>query len=896
MTLKLTETIVALIDASKRTSAPTLTESKGRYSYANEAALGVGGMAVVFRARDNLLQRDIALKMPHDKVNASESFLREAVIGARLDHPAIVPVYDIASNENGLFVTMKVVDGPKFDQVIADAKTFEDRLVHLSKVIAVAEGIASAHAQGIAHCDIKPSNVVLGHFGETFIIDWGLAVELNVLPPTQRPMAAGTPAFMAPEQAREERCDQRTDVYLLGALLYFVISGRVPREAANVEQAIELARTVSPPRLSEVEPKVPPQLQMIVERAMAFQPQQRHESALEFANQLLAFRDGRLIGTVNLDPHAESADFHNSGDHFSAYDAAMRGLEFAPKDLVLQHRAVLSLANSGALQAARKLYDTIGLKRWLHPTTPLATTLDIDVVALNARLTKDFAFAQGKPFSLQHLREAADRYAALFERVPQDTYPAINASTLYRLAGDWERAEKLAREVLRRTDAPQGDEYWRLASRIEAFLVLGDVENAKALCPATMAAVGARWADLATTRKQLGLLVDGLQLNDRWNGMLMPPMAVHYCGHIVSSSQTTRLRVENLSHVKRSIGELIAQRRIGFAFGSLAAGSDLIFAEALLENGSALEVVLPFAVNEFIEASVRPAGKEWVTRFEKCMAKARAVHFATTDAWLGDDGLFAWAARLAMGLTVLRANALQTNCEQLAVWDGQATNTAAGTSADIAVWKSSGRRTAVVPVEASSSKATVQSRGDSKRHIRSMLFADVKGFSKLLDQQIPSFVEHIMGAMGDVLERHSAGLVKANTWGDGLFVVYDNVAAAARCALALQKCISTLEMTALGLPLDMSLRLGAHIGPVYELRDPILHSTNFFGSHVSRAARIEPVTPPGSVYVTESFAAAIALEHPDDFVCDYVGVVSAAKHYGDMRMFLLRPRLREVAE
>jgi class 3 adenylate cyclase len=109
-----------------------------------------------------------------------------------------------------------------------------------------------------------------------------------------------------------------------------------------------------------------------------------------------------------------------------------------------------------------------------------------------------------------------------------------------------------------------------------------------------------------------------------------------------------------------------------------------------------------------------------------------------------------------------------------------------------------------------------------------------------------------------------------NTWGDGLFVVFKRAHEAADCALALQEALTELDFGALGLPSTLALRLGGHVGPVYAPKDPIIKTVNFFGAHVSQTARIEPITPPHSVYVTETFAASVELEHSDRFACEYV--------------------------
>jgi class 3 adenylate cyclase len=171
-----------------------------------------------------------------------------------------------------------------------------------------------------------------------------------------------------------------------------------------------------------------------------------------------------------------------------------------------------------------------------------------------------------------------------------------------------------------------------------------------------------------------------------------------------------------------------------------------------------------------------------------------------------------------------------------------------------------------------------------------MLFADIKGFSKLTDEQLPRFATRVLGAFADVLDEFGDRVLHRNTWGDALYVVLHDPSDAATCALALQDALGAIDMEAEGLPGHLALRLGAHVGPVFPTVDPVLRLRAFMGSHVSRTARIEPVTPPGEVYVTEPFAAALELERHPDLSCDYVGHMPAAKDYGSLRMYRLRRR------
>ncbi|MDP9326671.1 MAG: adenylate/guanylate cyclase domain-containing protein, partial [Actinomycetota bacterium] len=323
----------------------------------------------------------------------------------------------------------------------------------------------------------------------------------------------------------------------------------------------------------------------------------------------------------------------------------------------------------------------------------------------------------------------------------------------------------------------------------------------------------------------------------------------------------------------------------------LASGADIMCAEALLDAGAEIHVVLPFATDEFVRSSVADGGPEWVGRFQRCMDAATSINYATDDAYLGDDVLYRYGAELAMGLALLRARFLDAPVRQLAVWDGSPAGGEAGTAIDITTWTGHGHPvTVIAPTEPPLPAASVpiSHRDDTGRVVRAILFADVKGFSKLTDEQLPSFAEHVLGAMAEVLDRHADAVSYRNTWGDAVYAVLTDVVSAAACALEMQEAMGAIDLDACGLPGRLALRLGAHVGPVFSIVDPVLGKPSYMGSHVSRTARIEPVTPPGAVFATEAFAAALELEH-SRFGFDYVGHIPAAKDFGRLRMYRLHP-------
>jgi tetratricopeptide (TPR) repeat protein len=286
--------------------------------YVRERELARGGMGRIVVARDRRLGREVAIKEVHVNDAALRiRFEREARITARLQHPSTIGLLEAGMWPTGEpFYAMPLVAGRPLDKVIADAKTVDARFGLIANVVAVADTLAHAHSRRIVHRDLKPANVLVGEFGETVVIDWGLAKDLNVLgEESMRPSAPslgatssqsgetehgtviGTPAYMPPEQADGNPVDERADVYALGALLYTVLAGRAPYLGRSAEGVLADVLFGPPPRLATLVPEAPPDLITIVEKAMARDPADRFPTAKELAVELKNFQTGQLVGS-----------------------------------------------------------------------------------------------------------------------------------------------------------------------------------------------------------------------------------------------------------------------------------------------------------------------------------------------------------------------------------------------------------------------------------------------------------------------------------------------------------------------------------------------------------------------------------------------------------------------
>lgn len=276
------------------------------------AEQGRGGLGRVMRARDRRLGRLVAVKeLLRTSELGEQLFLREAMITARLEHPGIVPVHEAGRWTNGdPFYVMKLVSGRTLKEVLAAATTTAERLALLPHLIAACEAVGYAHSEQVVHRDLKPANVLIGEFGETVVIDWGLARDLRVVdavplpalgssPPslsaTVTGRVIGTPQYMPPEQARGEAVGPAADVYALGAMLYELLAGRPPIEGDSVQAMLAQVHAGPPRALAAVAPGVPADLEAIVVKAMARDVAERYPTARELAADLKRYQTGKLV-------------------------------------------------------------------------------------------------------------------------------------------------------------------------------------------------------------------------------------------------------------------------------------------------------------------------------------------------------------------------------------------------------------------------------------------------------------------------------------------------------------------------------------------------------------------------------------------------------------------------
>lgn len=574
-----------------------------------------------------------------------------------------------------------------------------------------------------------------------------------------------------------------------------------------------------------------------------------------------------------------------SGDLLKAYDILMEGLAEDPDNRGLRHRAVLMLARAGATSRAQQQYIALGLD-------------DIDdeedIIALGGRLLKDLSLAAPYEAARTTLaRHSKDKYAEAYA-LDDGAYPGINTATMALLSGNASLSVSIAEDILS-TIAPDDETtaesaYYAFATKAEAYLLVRDFERSDRSLRKALKQDPVNYTAHASTLRQFDLICAALNAPTAWLDGHRPPCALHFCGHMFADDA----HAGDAAAVVAAIQNAVATLNPSAGFGALAAGSDIAMAEALLAQGVELHIVLPLLEEEFLNQSVRPFGSSWEERYRACLSQATSVRYATMETGIEDESVFAFSSEFAMGLALAHAARLRTQAWQLIAWDGVESQGKAGTGADVARGRSAGLEQTLISfpnslrTKASSGSASAHPVKAIPRILKAMLFADVRGFSRIQEQHIIPFVESILTPLAEATEALPVKANHVNTWGDGLHYVYPEVEDAADAALTLLKAFDDIDLAAAGLPDHLALRVGGHYGPVSPVPDPFLHEDGFFGTHITIAARIEPVAVPGTFYVSEPYAALLALRASDQYKSDYVGQTELSKKFGRMPLFSVR--------
>ncbi len=322
-------------------------------------------------------------------------------------------------------------------------------------------------------------------------------------------------------------------------------------------------------------------------------------------------------------------------------------------------------------------------------------------------------------------------------------------------------------------------------------------------------------------------------------------------------------------------------------------------------------MILPFPRPEFRKVSVEFAEGDWSARFERVIAAADSVTVTSDHHAHESSAPFEYANLVLTGMGQLRAQVLDTRMRGLAVVQPETTVVPGGAVSVLGLWRQlaleieyvsladrtpSGapaaysRAPASTPAEPPPPAPRPAPTHGQSHAIRSLLFADVVGFTQLSEDHIPNYVSGFLGAVAE-LNRHTTHRFEhIETSGDGLYVVFTDAIEAGLYALELIELVRTTDWPQLGLPESFNIRIALHCGPVYCGLDPVTGTSIYTGPHTSRAARIEPITPPGQVYASSAFAAVAAASGADRLDMRYIGRIPLAKDYGSLGLYHILPR------
>jgi hypothetical protein len=511
----------------------------------------------------------------------------------------------------------------------------------------------------------------------------------------------------------------------------------------------------------------------------------------------------------------------------------------ASRDLL----SILALARAGATSLA-----------WHRLAGLPARDLDEPRVAtLRGRILKDRALEATGPSRRSLYEEAAEAYSR-GDRDQSATYPLVNAASLYLLAGRESQARTLAAEVLRRlTSDPEEPEtpYYRLATEAEALLVLKRTEEARLALHDAISLAPRAWEDRAATLRQFRLILDAQGEDADWLDAHRPPRSLHFGGHM-----SFEAAVDRRADLEERIAALLDEDDIGFGFGALAAGADIIIAETLLARGAEVHAVLPGGVESFAATSVDPYGTGWRKRFDAVVERAATVRPVRPLQARPDAAMIALADEIAMGAAVMNGRRLESSAVQLLVLPEDEAS-ASDRSADR--WAAAGwrQRRIFAPRETASPTSPAEGQQGSRNAFAILAIAP--------------------GGSGDGSDDPRAALAGlrarlaplpapelAPYWSEGrLLLAYREAGAAAETAVRL----------VFGDGAD--LRIGGHYGVAATFTEPFSSSERIAVGATGPATAAMDSTPPGTACVTEDFAAALAATGPRNPATEYVGELDA---------------------
>lgn len=569
----------------------------------------------------------------------------------------------------------------------------------------------------------------------------------------------------------------------------------------------------------------------------------------------------------------------------------------------LSQTEALCLARTGAIQSAQNLLSDLLQKK--HQ--------DAETFCLLGRLQKDQArTAASDQQRRKHLQSAFSFYSQAIELEPDNYYPLINTATVAFLLGKPKEASSIATQVaqLCQNQLDHNNDYWLLATLAEAELLLGHTEQAKEHYQSAAKKVGHDYSSLQSMRSQARQILKARDLDPSLlDGAFPMPRIVVFSGHRIDAPdrKNPRFPPSAIPFVTQAIDQAIESWTPLIAYSSAAPGGDLLFCEAVLKGGNELRLVLPFDLKNFRRYILESSSPGCLERFDRVISQATSIlvaSFGEHHEQVQGSAIYDFVNRLILGLARFESRFLETSLQTLALWDGVDALATGGTADCIALWQSIGlpldvridpscttlpvRQTALTaPLDRPALDRSPPQDNDGQQ-IKAILFADIVGYSKLEDYDLPLYYDHFLKHLAQTIDNLDFTPLTSNSWGDAFYFVFDNVREAGIFALKFHRAIARQHWLPESTGRPLRFRIALNAGPVFKLRDPVTDTLNYTGQHTNRAARIEPVVQEGQIYVSEYFAALASIEPVSEFTLDYVGYRPLPKKYGSSRVFILQ--------
>jgi class 3 adenylate cyclase len=365
-----------------------------------------------------------------------------------------------------------------------------------------------------------------------------------------------------------------------------------------------------------------------------------------------------------------------------------------------------------------------------------------------------------------------------------------------------------------------------------------------------------------------------------------------------------RFPKEKESEVTAAINEHLEKNDVRIGVASATCGGDIIFLEQVVKRGGEIHIVLPYPMPRFeadalardkfqfnAQLDGRPKGT-WTSRFWNVWEQATTTTILSQHSALDNAMISECCNRTSLGLALLKGESLAARVQLFALWDRLPGDKFGGTHSMIQYagkWLPEGDIIYLDVLIPQEPKPKTQQTADPSQQICALLFADVAAFSKINEKELRNYREFYLVRLAQLIQtRRPQPLLEFNTWGDGLFCVFQDMESAGRFALDMQEMVNKKKPTAYGLPEGFGIRVSLHAGPVYRIDDPVLGRGNYIGTHVNLGARIETKTPVGCIYCSQVFAAMAAAEGANGFACEYVDEIPLPKLDVPQPVYVLR--------